>query len=502
MKIGSLFSGILGIDLALEQEMPGASLAWACEIEPFPRKLIRARRPGARLHRDVRKLHAGAGIVCDVLTGGFPCQDVSVAGNQVGIEGARSGLWTEMHRIIEAARPRWVLIENVRNLRNLGLDVVLADLARIGYDAEWQTVQALAAGALHRRARMFIVAYPHVDGAPVMLGAGLTAAYGAAFWRNRAELWSSLPCAPTISAQAIPPDVRRARLKALGNAVCPQQVAPILAALAGPGEAFEPVGLHSDGPLPYAGVLRAGAVYERPLAVPTALADAWHAEWRARFPAEAAAVLPRREARPGDASSLYPTPSAADYGSSQNGSNADRPSAGTPSLSTMARMGLYPTPTARDGDGGPADPERRQGAPSLRDAMLWPTPMAHDMKGARSEASKADGGGATLTDVARLWPTPCTTDSASAARHTTTTDVMHPGTTLTDAARLWATPCAADSESSGSMGAEMMTLTKDARLRTGATGHLNPEFVAWLMGFPSGWFDGTSAHDAQMGLFR
>ena len=89
------------------------------------------------------------------------CQDISVAGKQVGITGSRSGLWSEMHRIISELRPRFAVIENVPNLARLGLDRVLADLAAIGYDAEWQCISARDVGAPHLRKRIWIVAYPN-----------------------------------------------------------------------------------------------------------------------------------------------------------------------------------------------------------------------------------------------------------------------------------------------------------------------------------------------------
>ena len=105
------------------------------------------------------------GIV-DVVSGGFPCQDISVAGKGAGITGARSGLWKEFARIIGEVRPRYALIENSPNLATRGLDRVLCDLASMGFDAEWGVLSAERLGANHERERMWIVAYANDEGQP------------------------------------------------------------------------------------------------------------------------------------------------------------------------------------------------------------------------------------------------------------------------------------------------------------------------------------------------
>ena len=97
------------------------------------------------------------GIV-DVVSGGFPCQDISSAGTGSGITGERSGLWSEMARIIGEVRPRFVFVENSPMLTSRGLDTVLADLASMGFDAEWGVISAADCGAHHKRDRMWIVA--------------------------------------------------------------------------------------------------------------------------------------------------------------------------------------------------------------------------------------------------------------------------------------------------------------------------------------------------------
>jgi DNA (cytosine-5)-methyltransferase 1 len=110
---------------------------------------------------------AGVPDTIRVLTGGFPCQDISSAGKRAGIMGERSGLWGEMHRLICAIRPDYVAIENVAALVGRGLSTVLGDLAQGGYDAEWQIISAASVGAPHLRERIFILAYPNSDEPPV-----------------------------------------------------------------------------------------------------------------------------------------------------------------------------------------------------------------------------------------------------------------------------------------------------------------------------------------------
>jgi DNA (cytosine-5)-methyltransferase 1 len=95
----------------------------------------------------------------DVVSGGFPCQDISAAGKGAGLKGERSGLWSEMARIVGEVRPRFVLVENSPLLVSRGLDVVLSDLASLGYDARWGVVGAADAGATHLRDRMWVCAY-------------------------------------------------------------------------------------------------------------------------------------------------------------------------------------------------------------------------------------------------------------------------------------------------------------------------------------------------------
>lgn len=147
----------------------GKLLGWECvcavEWEPYPAAVLAARQnegflPPFPIWDDVQTFDGRPwrGLV-DVVSGGFPCQDISAAGKGAGITGERSGMWKHMARIIGEVRPRYVLVENSPVLTSRGLDVVLGDLAALGYDAEWGVLGARDVGACHHRQRLFICAY-------------------------------------------------------------------------------------------------------------------------------------------------------------------------------------------------------------------------------------------------------------------------------------------------------------------------------------------------------
>lgn len=160
MNIGSLFSGIGGLELGLERAGLG-TVIWNAEIDPFCRSVLHKHWPKAKQYTDVKQVDQSTERV-DVLCGGFPCQDVSVIGKREGLDGERSGLWFEFRRITEELEPKIVVIENVFGLRSSGLRTVLSDLASLGFDAEWADLSAASTGAPHERRRLFIVAtHPH-----------------------------------------------------------------------------------------------------------------------------------------------------------------------------------------------------------------------------------------------------------------------------------------------------------------------------------------------------
>jgi DNA (cytosine-5)-methyltransferase 1 len=162
VSIGSLFSGIGGLELGLERAGLGPVL-WQCEIDPYCRAVLARHWPAATRYEDVRELSGAALPRVDVVCGGFPCQDVSDAGRRAGLAGARSGLWYEYARIVEEARPRVVVVENVRGLLGRGLDVVAGRLDDLGYDVEVTRIRAADVGAPHLRERVFLVAVADAD---------------------------------------------------------------------------------------------------------------------------------------------------------------------------------------------------------------------------------------------------------------------------------------------------------------------------------------------------
>ena len=152
-----LFSGIGGFALAARRV--GWTTIGFCEIDPFACKVLNKHWPEVPIYDDIRTLDT-AGLAADIITGGFPCQDISLAGAGAGIDGERSGLWSELCRVISEIRPSYALMENVAALLGRGLERVTGDLAAIGYDCEWHCVPASAIGAPHRRDRIWILAYP------------------------------------------------------------------------------------------------------------------------------------------------------------------------------------------------------------------------------------------------------------------------------------------------------------------------------------------------------
>jgi DNA (cytosine-5)-methyltransferase 1 len=151
--------GILG-DVLL-----GHQCVCAVEINNYCQQVLAARQkdghlPWFPIFDDVKSFDGNLwrGVV-DVVAGGFPCQDISVAGTKLGLDGERSGLWSEFFRIVGEVRPGFVFIENSPALVTRGLDRVLADLASIGFDARWSCLSAAQLGACHERNRAWIVAY-------------------------------------------------------------------------------------------------------------------------------------------------------------------------------------------------------------------------------------------------------------------------------------------------------------------------------------------------------
>lgn len=152
MKIGSLFSGYGGLDMAID-----GKLVWYSEIEPAACKVMAANHPGIPNLGDITKIDWDKVPPVDILTGGYPCQPFSMAGLRKGTNDERH-LWPFVRDAIRTIRPRFALLENVRGHLTLGFDVVLSDLAELGIFTRWGVVRAADAGAPHNRARIFILA--------------------------------------------------------------------------------------------------------------------------------------------------------------------------------------------------------------------------------------------------------------------------------------------------------------------------------------------------------
>jgi len=163
LKLLDLFSGIGGFSYAAERIVGGYETTQFVEIDSYCQSVLRKNFPNTPIHDDIKTFSAKPGQF-DVFTIGFPCQDLSVAGRQRGInDETRSGLFYESIRLLREVRPRFALFENVRNLlsheKGETFQEVLFQIAKAGYDAEWSVISARDLGACHLRERIWIVAY-------------------------------------------------------------------------------------------------------------------------------------------------------------------------------------------------------------------------------------------------------------------------------------------------------------------------------------------------------
>jgi DNA (cytosine-5)-methyltransferase 1 len=220
VSIGSLFSGIGGLELGLERAGLGP-VRWQVEINPFCRRVLAKHWPDAERFDDVRAVGVQNLAPVAVLCGGFPCQDVSQAGSArpvPGLAGEQSSLWAEFARIIHELRPPTVVVENVASGKQRWLPQVRRDLHLLGYDSTAILVAAEDVGGTHPRRRVFVVGYPYADGKPVVSFDGEVAGVpqdAGAMWNG----WVSEP-----RSLRMDDGVSRGvdRVRALGNAVVPQ----------------------------------------------------------------------------------------------------------------------------------------------------------------------------------------------------------------------------------------------------------------------------------------
>ena len=234
LNVLDLFSGIGGFSLGLERA--GMKTVAFCEIEKYPRKVLKKNWPEIPIYNDVRELTGeklkGDGITnIDVLCGGFPCQDISIAGKQEGIgEKTRSGLWSECARLLRDIQPRYAIFENVTALisGNSGrwFEQVLWDISQIGYDAEWHCIPASELGAHHHRDRVWIIAYPkrkRIQGSEETKNARFERALRKQLIARRFCSFEPLSSIEPILCRGTHGVSNQShRIKALGNAVVPQ----------------------------------------------------------------------------------------------------------------------------------------------------------------------------------------------------------------------------------------------------------------------------------------
>jgi DNA (cytosine-5)-methyltransferase 1 len=226
LRILDLFSGIGGFSLGLERTGGFETVAF-CEIEDFPRRVLAKHWPDVPCYDDVRTLTgerlAADGIErIDVICGGFPCQDISSQGLRAGLEGAHSGLWSEIARLAGEIGPDYLIVENVSDLLGLGFGTVLGDLATLGFHVEWHCIPAGYVGAPHERDRVWIVAYSEeIEGLHQSYfgeAAQRLSNHASAWWQ--AGAWN----APDARVRRMDDGVSDCvdRIECCGNAVVPQ----------------------------------------------------------------------------------------------------------------------------------------------------------------------------------------------------------------------------------------------------------------------------------------
>lgn len=232
LTVGSLFSGIGGLDLGLERA--GMTVRWQSEIDPYCCQVLKKHWPTVPNLGDVKTIEWETVERVDLICGGYPCQPFSTAGKMAGSEDPRH-LWPFFARALRVLRPRFALLENVPAHLGIGFDEVLADLASLGFDAEWSIVPAGAMGAPQRRPRLFVVAYS--EGTERFARCWLSAIETSGRYDHQmarphrcrthvdgpgdAEPWTVEPAVGRM-VDGIPGPLVRAPLAALGNAVVPR----------------------------------------------------------------------------------------------------------------------------------------------------------------------------------------------------------------------------------------------------------------------------------------
>jgi DNA (cytosine-5)-methyltransferase 1 len=222
LTVGSLFSGIGGLDLGLERA--GMRVIWQSEIDDYASRVLKKHWPKVPNYGDIKTINWADVPPTDVICGGYPCQPFSVAGERQGEEDERH-LWPWVRDAISILRPRYVVLENVRGHLSLGGTTVIRELASIGYDAEWEVISAASQGAPHIRERVFICAYPNGLLSNAKRGRRITGSEKNTLYEGQTDdpkrrvWWKTEPSVPRV-ANGVPNGVDR--IRGLGNAVVPQ----------------------------------------------------------------------------------------------------------------------------------------------------------------------------------------------------------------------------------------------------------------------------------------
>lgn len=210
------------MDLGLERA--GMKCRWQVEIDPFCQRVLTKHWPEVPKYGDIAKLDGSELERVDLICGGFPCQDLSLAGFGEGLDGSRSGLWREYFRLVGEIRPRFVLVENVSALLVRGMGKVIGDLASLSYDAEWDCLPAGYFGAPHFRERIFLLAYSDTINGETRMGPKQERKSTVFAGRDCESFPVWLQAADCFIGvdDGIPPAVCKAEGMAYGNAVVPQ----------------------------------------------------------------------------------------------------------------------------------------------------------------------------------------------------------------------------------------------------------------------------------------
>jgi DNA (cytosine-5)-methyltransferase 1 len=231
LTVGSLFSGIGGLDLGLERA--GLKVIWQSEIDPYCNKVLKKHWPKVLNHGNIKDIDWGTVERPNVICGGYPCQPFSGAGKRLGTDDPRH-LWPWVRTAISEIRPDYAILENVRGHVTMGGTAVIGDLADIGYDAQWRVVSAAGMGAPHRRDRLIIVAYPtqlHGDVFNNYPTSGMEPRTSTKLRNNRRAAGVAQRTSNTRTYWSVEPNMGRMvngvpnrvdRLRGLGNAVVPQ----------------------------------------------------------------------------------------------------------------------------------------------------------------------------------------------------------------------------------------------------------------------------------------